>query len=47
MDEEVLLNSATSDAVEALSAKKELDDLKRYNVYTEVPDKGQQCVSVR
>ena len=44
MDEEVLLNSTTSDAVEALSAKKkELDDLKRYNVYTEVSDKGQQC----
>ena len=41
MDEEVLLNSATSDAVEVLSAKKkELDNWKRYNVYTEVPDKG-------
>ena len=48
IDEEVLLNSATSDAIEVLSAKKkELDNWKRYNVYTEVPDKGQQCVSVR
>ena len=48
MDEEVLLNSATSDTVEVLSAKKkELDNWRRYNVYTEVPDKGQQCVSVR
>ena len=48
MDEEVLLNSATSDVVEVLSAKKkELDNWKRYNVYTEVPDTGQQCVSVR
>ena len=32
MDEEVLLNSATSDAVEVLSAKKKvLDNWKRYN----------------
>ena len=48
MDEEVLLNSATSDEVEVLLAKKkELDNWKRYNVKTGVPDKGQQCVSVR
>ena len=48
MDEEVLLNSATSDVVEVLSAQnKELDNWKRYNVYTKVPDIGQQCVSVR
>ena len=46
MDEEILLNSATSDAVEVLSVKKkEPDNWKRYNVYTDVTDKGQQCVS--
>ena len=48
MDGEILLNSATSDVVEVLSAKKkELDNWKRYNVYTEAPDIGQLCVSVR
>ena len=48
MNEEVLLNSATSYAVEVLSAKKkELDNWKKYNVYTEVTNKGPQCLSVR
>ena len=27
--------------------KKELDNWRRCNVYNEVPDQGQQCVSVR
>ena len=48
MDEEVLLNSAISDALEVLSAKKkELDNWKKYNAYTKILDKGQHCVSVR